>query len=118
MPTVTSANGRFFVVTECVTQAAAAAAAAAAGGTLAALTSATVDQLNFPADAFADIQRCDTPRSGPVAWFGSYNGGVPERTVYAVNLTTRRVFNVAAHRAAAWTGLVLAEARTEPTSCE
>ncbi|MFI5778660.1 hypothetical protein [Nocardia sp. NPDC051570] len=109
MPTVPSANGRFFVVTACVTQVQAAATATAAGGTLAALTTATVGQVQFPIDAFSNAPQCTMPHFGTVAWFGTYNGGAPERSVYAIELTTGQIYNIASHQAASWTALVLAE---------
>ncbi|WP_405164304.1 hypothetical protein OG203_04060 [Nocardia sp. NBC_01499] len=109
MSTIACTNGHFFVVTDCVSHDEAAAAAAAAGGTLADLTSTSVAEISFPEGTFDDTQSCDSPQSGPIAWFSSFNGGAPERTVYVIALTTGQVMNVSAHRAAAWTGLVLAE---------
>lgn len=111
MTTIPCTNGHFYVVTECVSQDEAADRAAAAGGTLAHLTSGNLAELSFPAGAFVDIPSCDSPRFGPIAWFATYNGGVPEGTVYLMALATGQVMNVSAHRAAAWTGLVLAEPR-------
>ncbi|MFI7000210.1 hypothetical protein [Nocardia sp. NPDC050175] len=109
MTTIPSTNGHFYVVTECVSQDEAAATADAAGGTLAHLTSGNLADVHFPAGAFDSIKTCDKPQSGPIAWFGTYNGGVPEGTVYIIALATGQVMNVSAHRAAAWTGLVLSE---------
>ncbi len=108
MPTIASTNGRFFVVTDCVPQVKAAATAAAAGGTLAALTSATVAEITFPDGAFDAVPICATTQSGPTAWFASYNGGVPDGCVYAIDLTTGQVCTENANRAAAWTRFVLA----------
>ncbi len=108
MPTIASTNGRFFVVTDCVPQVQAAATAAAAGGSLAALTSATVAEITFPEGAFSTVSDCDTTQSGPTAWFSTYNGGVPIGCVYAVDLTTGRVWTENANQAAAWTRFVLA----------
>ncbi|MEV6559314.1 hypothetical protein AB0M22_26610 [Nocardia sp. NPDC051756] len=104
-------NGHFFVVTECVSQGEAAAVADASDGNLAKLTADSLAELSFAVGAFADIRPCDAPQSGLIAWFDTYDGGVPEGTVYVVALATGQVMNVAAHRAAAWTGLVLAESR-------
>ncbi|MEV5646674.1 hypothetical protein AB0L57_00355 [Nocardia sp. NPDC052254] len=108
MPTIASTNGRFFVVTDCVPQVRAAATATAAGGSLAALTSATVAEITFPEGAFATVSTCDTAQPGPTAWFATYNGGVPTGCVYAIDLTTGRVWTDNANRAAAWTRFVLA----------
>ncbi|WP_433714422.1 hypothetical protein ACQP2U_10085 [Nocardia sp. CA-084685] len=107
MPTIASTNGRFFVITDCVPQVRA-AAAAAAGGTLAALTAATVAEITFPEGAFADVTACATAQAGPTAWFATYNGGVREGCVYAIDLITRQVWTENANRAAAWTRFVLA----------
>ncbi len=109
MPKIPSTNGRFFVITECVPQVQAAAEAAASGGTLAALTSANLAEVSFPKDAFTGVQACDTTQSRPTAWFGTFNAGVPEGSVYAIDLTTGQVFNENSRRAAAWTRFVLAE---------
>ncbi|MFQ6395629.1 hypothetical protein ACLMAJ_19465 [Nocardia sp. KC 131] len=109
MPTIPSTNGRFFVVTDCVPQVRAAATAAARGGILAGLTSADLGEFAFPDEAFNGIQACDTTQSGPIAWFGTFNGGVPEGSVYAIDLTTGQVFNHNSGQAAAWTRFVLAE---------
>ena len=111
MPTIPSANGRFFVITDCVPQVQAAATAAAGGGTLAGLTSTNLAELSFPKGAFTDVQACDTSQAGPTAWFGTFNGGVPERSVYAIDLTTGQVFNDNSRRAAAFSRFVLAEAK-------
>ncbi|QIS19983.1 hypothetical protein [Nocardia terpenica] len=109
MPSLVSTNSRFFVVPLCVPQVLAAETAIAAGGSLAALTTADLDQVVFPADELATVPACTTAQSGPIAWFATFNGGVPVRTVYSINLATRQVFNTAAHRAAAWTQMVLAQ---------
>ncbi|MEU0504959.1 hypothetical protein [Nocardia sp. NPDC005998] len=111
MPTIPSKNGHFFVITDCVPQVQAAAIAAAGGRTLAGLTSANLAEVTFPEHAFTGVQACDTPQSGPTAWFGTFNGGVPEGSVYAIDLTTGQVFNHNSNRAAAWTRFVLAESR-------
>lgn len=111
MPTIPSANGHFFVVTDCVSHCEAAAVAEASGGNLAELTTGSLAELRFAEDAFAGIKPCDAPQSGLIAWFDSFDGGVPEGTVYVIALATGQVMNVAAHRAAAWTGFVLAESR-------
>ncbi|MFB8275176.1 hypothetical protein [Nocardia colli] len=111
MSIISCTNGHFFVVTDCVSQAEAAAVAEAAGGNLAGLTGDNVAELSFDADALADVKPCDASQPALIAWFGSFDGGVPEGTVYLVALDTGQVMNVAAHRAAAWTGLVLAESR-------
>ncbi|WP_062998144.1 PQQ-binding-like beta-propeller repeat protein [Nocardia mikamii] len=108
MPTIASTDGRFFVITDCVPQVRAAAAAAAAGGTLAALTTATAAEITFPEGAFADVAACATPQDGPTAWFATFNGGVPDGCVYAIDLTTGKVCTDNANRAAAWTRFVLA----------
>ncbi|MGY4103915.1 hypothetical protein ACW2Q0_30815 [Nocardia sp. R16R-3T] len=109
MPTIPSTYGRFFVVTDCVPQVRAAATAAANGGTLAGLTAADLGKITFPREAFARVPACGTTQSGPTAWFGTFNGGVPEGSVYAIDLTTGQVFNNDARRAGAWTRFVLAE---------
>ncbi|MFI6041655.1 hypothetical protein ACIA8C_08460 [Nocardia sp. NPDC051321] len=111
MTTIPCANGHFYVVTDCVSRDEAAASAEAAGGTLAHLTSSNLAELSFPAGALDDIPLCESPQFGPIAWFATYNGGVPEGTVYLMALATGQVMNVSAHRASAWTGLVLSEPR-------
>lgn len=111
MPTISCTNGHYFVVTDCVSQGEAAAIADASGGNLANLTAESVAELSFEADAFVDVRPCDAQQSGLIAWIDTFDGGVPEGTVYVVALDTGQVMNVAAHRAAAWTGLVLAESR-------
>ncbi|MEV6335819.1 hypothetical protein AB0M12_14025 [Nocardia vinacea] len=110
MPTIASTNGRFFVITDCVPQVQAAATAAGAGGVLAALTAATVAEITFPEGAFADVPACATPQAGPTAWFATFNGGVREGCVFAIDLTTGQVWTENANRAAAWTRFVLTAA--------
>ncbi|MFE9577420.1 hypothetical protein ACFYO1_13610 [Nocardia sp. NPDC006044] len=111
MATISCTNGHFFVVTDCVSRGEAAAVADASGGELADLTTDSLAELSFAEGAFADLKPCDAPRSGLIAWFDTFDGGVPEGTVYVIVLDTGQVMNVAAHRAAAWTGFVLAESR-------
>ncbi|WP_227981343.1 hypothetical protein [Nocardia spumae] len=108
MPTIASTNGRFFVITDCVPQVRAAATAVAAGGRLAALTSDTVSEITFPDGAFATVTACATSQAGPTAWFATFNGGVPDGCVYAIDLSTGKVSTENANRAAAWTRFVLA----------
>ena len=65
-------------------------------------------EIAFPEGAFADVASCTGPQAGPTAWFATFNGGVPDGCVYAIDLTTGQVCTENANRAAAWTRFVLA----------
>jgi hypothetical protein len=112
MSTITSSDGRFFVVPQCVSWLEAATVASSSGGALAQLSSDTLAQLTFGPDAFADVPVCADnghPDTGPIAWIGGWNGGTPPHTVLGVNLVTRQVYADSCNSACPWTRLVLAE---------
>lgn len=111
MSTVTSLDGNFFVLVKCVLWSEAELTAQAAGGTLAALTSSNVAEIAFPEGAFDASPACDSANqsgTGPMAWFGSWNGGVPIGTVFSINLFTGQIRADNIAQAAMWTRLVLA----------
>lgn len=112
MSTVTSLDNQFYVVLQCTLWVEAEAAATLAGGKLASLTSSNLPAVNFPIGSFDAAPPCSSPDqagAGPIAWFGSWNGGVPVGTVFGVNLLTRQVYADSLTKASMWTRLVLVE---------
>jgi hypothetical protein len=112
MSTVSSSGGHFFVVLDCVPWVAAPAVAAAAGGTLADLNWDNLKELVFAPTAFAKAPQClasAQPGRGPFAWLATWNSGLPDNTVFGIDLTTGRLCADHVDQAAAWTRLVLAQ---------
>lgn len=109
---ILSVDGSFLLVLHCLPRSGAEPACAAIDGTLADLTSMNIAGVGFPIAAIEDHLCAARPgTTRPTAWFGTWNGGVPEGKVLAIDLITHQIFADDATTAARWTRLTLGQPR-------